>query len=53
MSKVSLLSVGISLLVFCQVLVFPRGSFYEIQLNVSVRLLTGAGKMFSLPLKVP
>lgn len=53
MSKVSLLSVGISLLALCQVLVFPRGSFYEIQLNVSVRLLTGAGKMFLLPLKVP
>lgn len=53
MSKVSSLSIGISLLVRCQVLVFPRGSFYEIQLNVSVQFLTGAGKMCSLPLKVP
>lgn len=51
-SKVSLLSAGISLLIGCQSLLFPRVLFYTIQLNVSFWLVIVGGKMYCLPLNV-
>ena len=51
-SKVSSLSIGISLLINCQSLLFLRVSFYTIQLNVSFWLVNVVGKMYGPPLNV-